>query len=110
MNGDSQPTVCEVFRDRFSRRSRSPIDRGVSVMVDAPGQLKRFGRRHAGNMPAKQVDDLLIRVTIAIVDDDFSFQVAAAAETGFLFRDFRHFCRGKGTHMAFCRIIVPMGS
>lgn len=43
-------------------------------------------------MPAKQVNDLLIRVTIAIINDDFSFKVTAGVQTGFLFRDFSHFC------------------
>ena len=61
-------------------------------------------------MPAKQVDDLLIRVTIAIINDHFGLKVPARARIGFLFRDFRHFCRGKRAHTVFKECsIVPMG-
>lgn len=61
-------------------------------------------------MPTKQVDDLLVRVTIAIIHDHFGFKVPAGVQIGFLFRDFRHFCRGKRAHTVFKECsIVPMG-
>lgn len=97
-NGDPQPAGCKFPGDRFSRLLSSLIDLGVSLMVDPPSQLKGFGRGHAWNVPAKQVDDLLVRVTIAIVHDHFGFKVTAGTLIGFLFRDFRHFCGGKITH------------
>lgn len=80
------------------------------MVVDSPGQLKGFRGSHAGNMPAKQVNDLLIRVTIAIVNDDFSFKVAAGVRTGFQFRDFRHFCWGKRAHTVLANALYPSGA
>ena len=60
-------------------------------------------------MPAKQVNDLLIRVTIAIINDYFGFKVPAGTQIGFLFRDFRHFCGGKRAHTVLKECsIVPM--
>ena len=101
-DGDSQAAGCQFMGDRFSRLLSSLVDLGVSVMVDPPSQLKGFGRGHAGNVLAKQVNDLLIRVTIAIVHDHFGFKITAGTLIGFLFRDFRHFCGGKITH-AVCK-------
>jgi len=46
-------------------------------MIDSISQLKRLRRCHAGNKPAKQLDDLLVGVAIAVVDYDTRFEPRA---------------------------------
>jgi hypothetical protein len=39
-------------------------------MVDAIRELEGPDRRHLGNRAAEQVDDLLVGMAIAVIDDD----------------------------------------
>ena len=49
-------------------------------MVYLPGQFKGMSRSHAGNNLTEKGDDLLVGVTIAVEDNDFSLKIISRAD------------------------------
>ena len=66
-------------------------------MVYTVGKFKRLRRGHAWNMPAEEINNLLIGVTVAIEDDYSGFKTGSAAGLN-IFGDFRDrfWCRRHG--------------
>jgi hypothetical protein len=83
LDRNPQPSCRQVFGNSFRGFPLAFIHHCASLMVNAPSQLKGLCGVHAGNRFAKELDNLLVRVTVAVVDDHAGFQPIARADTLF---------------------------